>query len=241
MGQPTPPGDLPLIEGLDSSWNDIVSAFPEERRAELGPILKDRISAFEPLKAYEDFHKSGITPDQINTSLNIHSIIEKNPREVYETLGKHLGITAEQAQEVVEELDETDSDDPRIAQLKNQVDTLTQIALAQRQQTTAEQIAAENDARLDSEIAAVKKKYGDDIPEDQLLMRMLHKDMTAEQAYQDYSTFVDEVRKRRPAPMIMGAGGTIPAKAIDPKKLNSVETKNLVSQMLEHANQAAKS
>jgi MoxR-like ATPase len=239
MGQPNPPGDIPLYDGLGAEWNDIVGAFPEDQRAALAPKLKERIDSFEPLKEYSDFAKSGIKPDQISAALNIFSVLENNPREVYETIGKHLGITPAQAEKVVEELEEADQDDPRIAELQHKVDTLAQIALAERQQTTQEKLIQEQEELVGQELEAVKKKYGThDYNEDEILMRMIHKEMTAEQAYQDYTGHVQSIRSRRPAPTIMGAGGNIPNRAIDPKTLSGPETKSVVAQMLEHARNA---
>jgi hypothetical protein len=244
MGQPTPPGDMPLIEGLGSEWNEFVSAIPEAQRAELGPKLKERINGYEErVKVYEpweQFRKSGITPEHADVALRVFSTIENNPKEVYEAIGKSLGITAAEAKEVVKEVQtgkiDTTGEDPRLQTLQQQVDTLSQIALAQRNMTAEQTREKEAEAAIESDIAAVKKKYGNDVPEDQLIMRMYTKDMTAEEAYQDYSNFVSEVRKTRPAPMVMGAGGTVPNRAIDPRKLDSKETKNLVAQMLDHAN-----
>lgn len=236
MGQPNPPGDMPLFEGLGVEWNDIVSAFPEDRRAELAPKLKERLSSYEPLKQWEDFQKSGISPDHARTALNLFSTIENNPREVYDTIGKYLNITPDEAKEVVKELEDADQDDPRIAALTKQVETLSQIALAQRQMTAQEQRASEADAALERDLDGLKKKYGNDIPEDEIIMRMMHKDLTAEQAYQEYSTRAAELQRRRPAPYIMGQGGHVPNNAIDVKKLDNSGTKKLVQQMIEHAN-----
>jgi DNA-binding MarR family transcriptional regulator len=237
MGQPTPPGDnVPLYEGLSPEWNDIVGAIPENMRAELAPRLKERLDAYEPLKQWENLHNAGVTPDQADTALNLYKIIDSNPQQVYETIGRHLGLTPQQAQDVVEELEDADQNDPRVARLQQQVDTLTQIALTQNQQTRQEKLAAEQDASLNAEIEGIKKKYGDDIPEDEILMRMMHKDMTAEQAYQEYSARVSDIRSRRPSPMILGGGGNVPVRKIDPLKLDSAGRKTLVAQMLDHAN-----
>jgi hypothetical protein len=236
MGQPNPPGDIPLVEGLDPSWNEFVQYVPEDKRAEFAPKFKERISAYEPLKQWEDLHKSGITPDQAGTALNLMTTIENNPKEVYETIGNYLNITPAQAQEVIEEIQDGDSDDPRIQRLEQQLDTLAQIALAQRDMTVQEKQAQQEDAKLEKEISDVIAKYGDDVPEDEILMRMLHKNMTAEQAYQEYSGRVSEIRKTRPAPRLMGSGGNVPNNAIDVTKLTTPQTKNLVAQMLDHAN-----
>jgi len=241
MGQPNPPGDLPLIEGLGPEWNEFVSAFPEDQRSTLGPKLKDHVSSitseYEPLKQWADFQKAGVTPDQASMALNIFEVIEKNPREVYDALANHLGISKAEAKEVVKEIQNDDSGDSRIETLKNQVDTLTQIALAQRNMTAKEQEDADAEAWLDEQLGTIKQKYGDSIDENQIIMRMAHAGMTVEEAYQDWSNMVAQIRKTREAPVLMGSGGNIPTnRAIDPKKLDSKATKDIVRQMLDHAN-----
>lgn len=235
MTQATPPGDLPLYEGLGVEWNDIVGAFPEEKRAELAPILKSRIDAYEPLKQWENFQKSGITPEYAGTALDVFKLIEDNPREIYNTIGKYLGVTPQEAKEVVEAIEDDNGDDPRIKSMQEQIETLGQIALAQRNQTTAEKQAAQEEALLEKELSALKKKYGDDVDEEEVIMRMYNKNLTAEQAHLEYSAKVTALRARRPAPMLMGGGGAVPRKDIDVTKLNSADTKNLVTQMLENA------
>lgn len=240
MGQPTPPGDIPLIEGLDSGWNDIVNYIPEDKRSEFAPILKERLSSYESLKPYEDFAKSGVAPDHLKTALDVFSVIENNPRQVYETLGKHLNITPQQAQQVVETVQENatngNATPSELETIKKQVETLGQLMLAQRDMTNQEKAMAEQEAALDREIKAVKQKYGD-IPEDQLIMRMVAKEISADQAAQEYLSMVSEIQKRRPAPFVLGSGGQIPAKQIDVTKLDSASTKNLVAQMMMHGNQ----
>jgi hypothetical protein len=250
MGQPNPPGDMPLIEGLDPSWNEFVSAIPEDKRAELAPKFKERISGYESrvkeFEPWESFQKSGITPDFADSAVKLWAQIENNPRMVYDTLAEHLGITPAEAKKVVEETKPpgvTDTkaafdieNDPRFKNLKDQVNTLAQVTLAQRQFNEQEQRVAQEEAALDAEIKGIQSKYGQDIPEDEILMRMVHKNMTAEEAYQEYNGRVTNIRARRPAPMIMGSSGAIPGRqAIDPTKLDSKQTKNLVALMLEQA------
>lgn len=241
MGQPIPPGDnVPLYEGLDASWNDIVGALPEDKRAELAPALKSRIDDYEQkLAPWQEFTKSGIEPGHLNTALSVYSAIETNPRAAYEAIGKHLGITPQQAQQAVQEVQETidegDEDDPRIMTLQNQVNTLTQIALAKRQEEENARIQQEQDSALERELSALRKKY-DDVDEQQVLMYMQHNDLSAEDAYKAYTARDAQLRQRRPAPMVMNSGGgTIPKPGIDPTKLDSAGTKSLVIQMLQQA------
>lgn len=239
MGQPTPPGDMPLFEGLGTEWNDIVGALPEDRRAELAPRIKERFDnfaqQFEPLKPYSDLAKSGITPDHIGTALNVYTVLENKPREVYETLGQHLGLTAQQTKEVVEEINEgADQGDPHLTRLQQQVEILSQIILSQREQETQAQQAAEVDAQLEKEMGALKKKYGD-VDEEEILMRMAHKGLSAEEAYKEHEAKVTAYRTKRPSPMLIGGGGTVPRRELDPTKLDNAQTKDLVTQMLQHA------
>jgi hypothetical protein len=242
MGQPNPPGDIPLVEGLDASWNDFVSAFPEEQRAELGSKFKERVSEFDKYKQWDDLTKSGITSDQASYALNLASAIESDPKAVYETLGAHLGITPQEAKQAIKEIKQeqpaadSGNDDTELAKLRHTVETLSQIQLAQRQQTVQEQLAEQQDAQIQSDLEGLAKKYGD-VNEKQILMRMLHLDMSPEEAYQDFMSDANEIRKTRPAPYIMGAnGGTIPARQIDPTKLGNKDVKDVVAQMLEQGN-----
>lgn len=234
-----PPGNAPLVEGLGSEWNDFVSAFPEDKRGELGSKLKERISSYEPLKQYEDFHKSGVAPEQISNALNLYSIVENNPRQVYDLIGQSLGITPQQAKELVEdEIEENEEEDPRFAKLSSlekQVETMAAIMLAQNQQEQQSAAQQEADKQLETELSGLRKKFGD-FDEEQVVMRMLHKGLSAEQAYQEYTQYEAKVRERRPAPMLMGGGGTVPNRAIDPTKLNTSDTKALVAQMMAHGN-----
>lgn len=234
-GEPTPPGNAPLIEGLDPSWNALVEYVPEDKRGEFASGLKERVTSYESLKPWQEFASKGITPDKVNTAVTLYDIIERNPREVYDTLAQHLNITPAQAQQgmqqMQEEIDEGDPEDPRIQELQHKVDTLSQIMLAEHQQKTQAQAAQEADKKIQSEIEAAQKKYGD-IPEEQLLMRMAQMDMTADQAAQDYLKFVENIQKRRPAPWVLGAGGQIPQKNIDVTKLSGAETRNLVAQQI---------
>ncbi len=247
MTYPTPPGDnVPLYEGLDPSWNDIVSAFPEDQRAELAPKLQQRISSIEekykPLQAWEDFSKSGITPEHATTALNIYSMVENEPRKIYEELGKYLGVTPQQVQQAVEQQQnneiEDDGVDPRLSTMEQQLQTLMQIKAAEFQQQQEAQRRAEAEASIEKEWSALKKKHPEitDRDEGEIFMRATQLDLNLEQAYEHYRNWISEIRQSRPAPMIMGSGGSVPTPGIDVKKLDSAQTKNIVAQMLAAAN-----
>lgn len=235
LNDPTPPGNAPLYEGLGSEWNDIVGAFPEDKRAELAPKLKERIDAFEPYKQWDDLQKSGITPQQASEALDISNLINSNPKAVYDKIAEFLGITAQQAQEVVEEVEEAEeAGDSRYEAMKKQLDVLSQIIIQERQSQTQAQLQSQADAALEKEIAAVKKKFGD-VDEDQILLYMGRGDLTAEQAYEAYTKRDAEIRSRRPAPTLLGSGSAVPRQPVDYTKLSNEDTKKWVAQMLEHS------
>jgi hypothetical protein len=244
-GAPVPPGNTPLVDGLDSSWNEIVGAFPEDKRAELAPKIRDRIKDYEPLRAYEDFAKSNISSDHINAALSVYSFIENNPHEVYQMLGDSLGISRQQAQQLTQQAQQsTDGeeggtgsqeiqDDPRLTKLQEQYELLARTMVAQyqqQQQMTAEQ---EEDAQLEQELTDLKKKYGGNINEREIIRRMMTDDVSAEEAYTDYMNLVTEIQKRRPAPFVMGSGSMVPREQVDVRKLDRDQTKNFVAQMIQ--------
>lgn len=238
----TPPGNAPLFEGLDAEWNDIVGALPEDKRAELAPKLKERLDSYTPLKQWDDFNKSGVTVEQVQNALNLSSVVENHPRQVYDKIAEYLGITPQQAQEVVEEVEEAEADgDPRFDAMKKQIDVLSQIILNEKQAQTQAQMSAKADAEIDREIGGVKKKYGNDVDEDQILMRMASRGMTAEQAYLDYTKRDSDIRSRRPAPTLLGTGQAVPRQPVDYTKMSSEDTRKWVAQMVEHDRQESKS
>lgn len=245
MGQPIPPGDSPLIEGLDSSWNDIVQYIPEDKRSEFAPKLSSKVSEYntklEGYKQWDDLHKSGVTADQAGTALNLYSIIENNPRQVYDTIGKALGISPQEAKAAVEEIQQEQTpqeEDPRLTKLQQQYEMLAQIMLGQHEQSTKAQQQQEADNALKQEIEAARAKHGD-FDEEQVTMMMLYGNLTAEQAVAKYNSMVEGIRARRPAPQLLGSGGHVPnSRAIDPVKLSEPDTRNVVAQMLRAANDA---
>lgn len=242
MTDPTPPANTPLFEGLDPSWNDIVSAFPEDKRGELAPLLKSKLDEYEPLKQWEDYSKSGLNKEHVDSALNIMSIIENDPKQVYELLQKHLGLTPQEAQQAVDDvIENSDGEDPRWTRMEQQLNTLSQIMLGNHQQTLAQQQQAAADAAIQKDLDGLKAKYGN-VDEAQVVMRMLHLDMSPEEAYQDYTKRDAEIIRRRPSPMLMPSNGNaIPNKQIDVRKLDGRGTRDLVAQMFEHDKQERRS
>jgi hypothetical protein len=237
MTNPTPPGDIPLYDGLGAEWNDVFSAIPEDIRGTVGSAIKGKVSSYDEklnsYKSWDDVIKNG-DPDFVKTAIGVYQSVENRPKEVFELLGRHLGISTEQAKEVAQELEDDNSGDPVVAQLKQQVDTLSQIILSQKQEEIKNSQLQQQEAALAKELDAVKAKYGE-FDEEQILWRMDVKGMSAEDAYKDYEKMVDGIRTKKPAPMVLGQSGSIPRQAIDPRKLDDKDTKNLVAQLLQQS------
>lgn len=224
--------------GVNPAWNDVLNYVPEDKRNEVIPKLQEWDNNFQQVQStvapWKDFINSGIDPETAEFSVNVLSTLESNPRAVYDALGAHLGISSQEAKELVEdqglleeELEEP-KEDPRIAKLEKQTEAMAQILLARKN----EEMAAEQDAALDQEMKALRNKLGD-FDEEYVLAKM-YAGMDPEDAAKSYFEFEEQLRSRRPpAPKILSGGsGNIPQASIDPTKLDSKGTKDLVVQML---------
>jgi hypothetical protein len=248
---PTPNDSaIPLVEGLDASWNPVLSSIPEDKRAEAASVIKERNSQYTQLEKdfepWSDFNKSGITPDTAQFALDLYYAMEHQPEQVYAALGKHLGVSAREVKTAMEESTESTeqpagsagdvdfTQHPTFQQMKQQMDAMAQILIANRDAETQTQQQREQDAALEKEMSALKSKVGE-FDEREILMRMAQLDMNAEEAYEDYSSFVNKVRGKQPAPFVIGGGGAAPRPALDVKKMNDKQTKDLVTQMIEHS------
>lgn len=231
--------------GINPSWNDVLNYVPEDKRNEVIPKLQEWDKNYQKVQSeiapWKDFISSGVDPETAQFSLNVLSTLEANPRMIYEALGNHLGITPGQAKELVEDqgLLEAEKqlnkqtkelDDPRLTKLQEQTDAMARILLARREE---EAVAAE-EAALDEELSALRDKYGE--YDEEYVLAKMHAGMDSEEAVKAYIEHEEAILRRRPvAPRILGGGGQIPSPAIDPGKLDSKGTKELIVQMLQAA------
>src|SRR5690606_9411873 len=170
-------------------------------------------------KPWEDLSKQGIDPNAAITGVQLLNLIDTQPQVVYETLKNYLEknnlLPAGEpmpTDSIQEEGDNQNLDelDPKLQKLEQQVQVLAQIALAQKEEKERQQ----QDQAVEKELTSLRKKVGD-FPEEEILMRMSHYGLSAEEAYKKYMGHVEEIRIRRPAPTLLGAGSTIPSKNIN--------------------------
>lgn len=240
------PSDMPLVAGGNPAWNDVLQHIPEDKRGEVVPKLQEWDKNFQDVQSklapWKEFIDRGVDPDTADLGVNVLNTIENNPQAAYEAIGKHLGISTQQAKEAVEDLQE---DQKAAAQagsgitseqyesLKKQSDAMAQIIIANRQQ---EEITAE-EQQLDQELTALKKEKGD-FPEQEIIYRMMHGDMSAQDAYDDYVKFEEDLfKQRRQAPRVLSGGGMIPQPKVNVNELDRKGTKDHVAQLLINAQQ----
>lgn len=245
--------ESPLVEGIDPSWNPVLSHIPEDKRSEIAPIIQQRHSELEELRTnyqpWEEFSKSGIDPETAQNAISIYSVLENQPHAVYEKLHNYLypnqplgqgqgkNVTGEEeTEETGSQQQQQTQSDPKLAKMEQQLNTLAQIALAQKEERENSAKQQEEDAAVEKELTELKEKNGD-FPEDEVVMRAYTKGISLEEALQDYNNLVAEVQKRRPAPFLLGGNsGQVPKPSVDVGKLDNKGTKDLVTQMLNHAN-----
>lgn len=254
--QPVPnPGTsatgIPLVEGIDPSWNDVVSYIPEDKRPEVVPKLQEWDNKVKSVEPWKEFADQGVDPNYAKQAVDILEVIENQPQLVYEALQRHLGLTPKEAKSAMDDMQNANNSGetsgetsetpqqtvditqhPEFQTMKQQLDAATKILVAQHEEQTEAQKQQEADRKLEQELGDLRNQVGD-FPEDQILMRMGYKNMTAQEAYKDYASFVDQARSRRPAPTVLGGGSQVPRQPVDVTKMDRKATKEYVAQMLE--------
>lgn len=229
------------------AWQPFLDALPTSLHSQVVPILqewdKGVQSRFEQIhneySAYKPFKEQGVDPETIDYALSIVNALNENPRQVYDSMAEYYKFNEQQAQQN-DPAPATDYDfgeeapvDPRVTQLEQGLQVMAQMLLEEQQ---AKAQAAE-DAKLASEMADLKTKYGE-YDEQYVLGRMLNGDSaeTAVKAYQDLVNKVRSEANRPPAPKVMGSsGGAMPSQSVNPAKLSESERKQLITQMLAKA------
>jgi hypothetical protein len=239
----SPDSGIPLADGLDPEWNSVLGAVPEDKRTEVATYLKDWNSKYTKLQEdytpWAGYKDKGYDPKYMDQAVTVMDALTYRPEEVYEAMKKHFGPKDTPTPQPVEPTTEPSegvadiTQHPEFQRLKKIADMSAQVLLADRQ--TKEQSAREASeaAKLDEELGALKKKFGEDIPEKEIVMRMATYDMTAEEAYKDFAEFATTIRKK-PAPFVLGSGGPIPREPIDPRKMTSEQRSNLFAQFLDN-------
>lgn len=243
--------DEAAASGGHPAWQEILSAVPEEYHEALRPTLEkwdkgvsNRFqslhSKYEPLKQYADY-----APEDLEAAFNLKQAFDADPRAVWDLMAQTFNFSLEQgasgSESAVSGFDPEDFEgDPEVYQ---QLEA-TQQQLLEQQQALAElqqqQELAKAEEELDAYMTYLHDEHGDF--DDDYVITLLANGVDGEEAVQRYNQIVERAggASKPPAPVapsVIPAGGGIPSNKIDPAKLSSSETKDLVAQILMQQNQ----
>lgn len=225
-------------------WSEYLSQFPDAFHSQLEETFKtwdSKVNSrfqqkaqeyqqqLERYKPFDPFLENGLTPQHLQAAQAIINELSTNPKGLYERLGQHLGITPEQAKEVVDqqkqEGEEFDAEtgqftDPRLDELL-QWQQQTEEFLRQQHEAEMQRRA---DSAIEKEMGDLQTKYSLSPPEMQeVLMTAAHlarqnPNVTLEQAFQNWDQRKRALFAQSPgvnAPSVVPANGGNP---VTPRK-----------------------
>jgi hypothetical protein len=249
QGQEVTPGTDPAPQQQESAapWAEDLNSLPESVRPLVEPLFKkydaqttQRFqqvhSQYEPLKAWEPL-ASEWDLESAQQALQLMEAINENPEQVWRALAEAYNFgDGEQGHADPGGSNSNEEDpaspfvDPRFQTIEEMTNAMAEILLKQEK----DRLAAEEDAELEQYLSGLKEKHGD-YDEDYVLAHM-QLGMSGEDAIAKYKQMLSAVSApRTPAPAVLGSGGSLPSQSIDPAKLSSKDTKDLVAQMLAQA------
>ena len=255
MGTPIEPtGDVQGTEiesapGQNPAWGDALSAIPEQYHSVLTPHFQQwdqaaqqrienvnsQLSQYDP---YKPFVENGISAQDLEQGIQLMYQLNQNPQAVYNALAEayNFGVNESEAEEEDGEEEAAQFQDPRFDQLQQGLDLVAQTILQQEQA----KLDSAAEAQIDSELAELKAKHPG-ISEEFALSLMVN-GFDVSQVGEHWGNVTQNILQSNPrpfAPNVMGSsgGGTgLPSQAIDPRKLDDKQTRSLVVQMLNAAN-----
>ena len=227
-----------------SPWAEVLADVP----AEYHKALNEKLSSYtdsvkSPYEPYGFLLENEIDPETAQYAMNMLFTLNSDPRQLYDAIGtyyKFNGTPTDASSEAATfEPEDAESGpvDPRIAKLEQDLQTVAQILVQERQ---AANDAAEDKA-LESELNGLREKYGEF--DEQYVLGVAVNGTPLDTAVRNYKALETRLGGSSAAagqkpPVVMGSGGGAPAQnAVDPRTLSDKDTKSLVAQILQNANQ----
>lgn len=238
-------------EGINPAWNDLLGTIPEDLHSQVTPHLRNWDTNFNnkvqevqsEWAPFKEFKEAGINPEQLRMGLGVMQAINDDPRKVYDLLAQQFNFGANNGQgdnepqfsdeyntlpqEVRDKLAKFD-------EVQKNLDTLTQWAAQQQQTMTESQAQQQEDAALEQTMSNLKAKYGEF--NEQFVLAQMFAGSDPDTAVKEYQQLVETISsdaQRPKAPKILGSGSIVPGESgLDPKKMDSKQTKDFVVQML---------
>lgn len=231
----------PVLNLIPSTLHDGVTPHLREWDKNFQTELQKVQSQYEPYKPLID---SGAAPETLQAALNFYQMAEQDPQRVFEEMAKYYGFGQDQGQqEQVQSSDDEfnldnsgEEQDPRYAALEKNQEAMAQMLLSQHNKEQEAQFEAE----VEVEVTKIKTAHPDMSEDDELMMYRLAiaNQSTLTQASDELfkykeSTSQFALQGKSQAPAVMNSTGTIPGQPpIDPRKLDSKDTKALVASII---------
>lgn len=238
---------------LNPAWKGVTDFIPAEYVSKITPTLQQWDRNYQELATkhaqYADFQDI----EQLRAYKQLAENLNNNPRAIYDKLGELLGITPQEAKQVVaqqvatqqEPVATDDELDPAVKVIADR----QKLFEAQQQQLLSyvekeEMARATNDfsQQIDNRVAAIRQADPNvDIPE--LFKRIEYKFQSSGQldvdgAYNEMRAYEDRIASRfqvnrQTAPSVVNpsGGGMPPANIVDPSKLNQKDRAELFHSM----------
>jgi len=241
--------------GINPAWNDALNDIPREYHEKVIPHFKNWDTGFntqlqkvhsqyEAYKPYEPFVQNQVPFEEVQQGYGLLRAIYENPQGVIGAIQQafNLGEPVDDqgvAEEIPDETAYAQLPPNVVAQLQRQdqmLNTMAQIMAKEREQ----QLAYNEGIKLDKYLASLHEQHGD-FDEGIVLQLAAQMDGNIDSAFQAYQNAIQQEVSRRNspvAPRLISPGGSAPSNAIDPRKLNSRQTKDLIVDMLKAAQSA---
>lgn len=199
--------------------------------------FQDLHSEYQGKYGWADSLLEQYEPDDVAAAVQIAEQLQADPQGFISRLQNNLGIMEQGPDDFgpygAEDGNEDDPYADRFSQLEQALATV--VEQLQGQQSAQQQ--AQEDAELEKALTELKTQHGE-FDEDWVLTRAMKNGGDLDKAVQEYNAWVEQVRTQalRPSPRPLGQGGGLPSSDIDPTKLNSRETRDLVTKILNEAN-----
>lgn len=155
------PAWKPYLDKFDPSIHDKV----KEVLADQDAKIQRRLERDADLrKNYGQLAEQGVDPRIVNAGVQLFQNLNNNPQAFYAKLGESLGISAQQAKQLVDQQDDPDEEeiDPRTAHMQQEVEQMKQY-LAQQQEFQQQQVyqqqVQQEEQKLDQDLQGLKTQY----------------------------------------------------------------------------------
>lgn len=217
------------------AWNDFLGAIPSQFHEVAIPHLKKWDEDVQNLtnkihseyEQWKPFKEQGIDPSNVSWALNFVNALQEDPKKMVDALSEYykLNGVATGTETSLPNLNPTlaagsgtdQQLDPRVAaelqSIKDNERTIASFLLKSQEEARA----AQEDARLDAEYkqlhAEMSDKHGFDFDEEVVNGIALGKGISIQQAANEYYETLQKViaERQRPAPRILGPGGSLPS------------------------------